>query len=147
MNLLFKLCFLAGKPAFYYWKCWDKNLYSYFGIYLWWYIKDDFLQRVHLIEGIQHPLRSRQWHQPQASVVYVPILPVSLLQPVPHLARTGGRAGSRPSTSCWMGAAVWGCGSCRTCDAVPPLISSSYPFRRSQWHKTASASLIKLHRG
>ena len=28
--------------------------------------------------------------------------PFSLLQPVPQLARVGGQAGSRPSSSCWL---------------------------------------------
>ena len=68
---------------------------------------------------------------------------LSFSQSLPHLPRTGGQAGSRPSASCWSGAAVCGCVSCRSCDAVPPLISSTYSLCRSQWHKIFSASHIK----
>lgn len=74
MNLLFKLCSTAGNLVFLLLKMLRlKFLFINFCVYL--FIKDEFLERVHLIEGNHHALRSEEWYQPQAPVVSVPIPP------------------------------------------------------------------------
>lgn len=123
-----------------------KSLFMNLCVYLWLFLKDGFLERVHLMEGIHHTLRSEECYQLQALVCLSLSCPLFAPPASPSIGKCLCWAGSRLSTSCWFGCSpLWWSVAC----AELVMQSSFYLLQVSvlqQWVRGNLHLRLKLHR-